>query len=453
MKRRRRISFGSIAMVLIACITLSSAFSVILTIRKDEGDLAMDAEKLFQSVGGLITMSRRHIAEDFSTLPQTTNESTGTTVYPQSVQASSSSMPEHSVSQSVATPPPAMSNKHSLSLTFGGLIALESAVQAGIPRGEGGVYRYSELLGGISSAVHADMNIAVLDTLFTSDKTVSRDLFASADCIQTITAAGFDTLMLCTEDALAGGRQAVSETLQTLSANGIISSGLYLPETANNFDLIQVNGIHVALLSYTDSLSSYSRKAVQDVEMQQKMIHLFDQQQALKDIAAAKASGAQVILVFMNWGDAAATESTSSQQAIAQALCDGGADILLGYNSCHVQPVDMLTSSVDPSHRMITVWSLGTLLAEDRSSRGSVSGALLHVQLSYDMRNNTLSFDSVEYTPTYIWRQEERGSYPYRVVRSDQSVPEGMIQKQREILARALVLIQSTMNKGIAVQR
>ncbi|MBQ5832232.1 MAG: hypothetical protein IIW43_02025, partial [Selenomonadales bacterium] len=60
---------------------------------------------------------------------------------------------------------------------------------------------------------------------------------------------------------------------------------------------------------------------------------------------------------------------------------------------------------------------------------------------------------SVEYTPTYIWRQEERGSYPYRVVRSDQSVPEGMIQKQREILARALVLIQSTMNKGIAVQR
>ena len=453
MKRRRRISFGSVAMVLIACITLSAAFGVILTIRKDEGDLAMDAEKLLQSVSGLVTMSQRHIAEDLSYLPKTSNEPSETSAIIQTVQTDNANMPEQPVSRPVATPPPAANNKHTLTLTFGGLIALESSVQAGIPRGEGNTYQYGELLGGISSAIHADINIAVLDTLLTSDKSVSKDLFAAVDSIRAITAAGFDTLMLCTENALAGGEKIVNETLQALTANGIISSGLYLPDAANNYDLIQVNGIHVALLSYTDSLSAGSRKAVSDIQMQQKMIHLFDQQQALKDIADAKAAGAQIVLVFMNWGADDATEPTASQRAIAQALCDGGADMLLGYNSCHVQPVVMLTSANDPSQRMLAAWSLGTLLAEDRSSRGAVSGALLHVQITHDTQNASVSFDRVEYTPTYIWRQEEKGSYPYRVVRSDQSVPEGMIQKQREILARALVLIQSTMNQGIAVQR
>ena len=137
MKRRRRISFGSVAMVLIACITLSCAFGVILTIRRDEGDLAMDAEKLLQSVSGLVTMSQRHIAEDFSSLPKTTKDPIETSVIAQSAAADNVNTPEQPVSQSVATPPPAANNKHTLSLTFGGLIALESSVQSGIPRGEG----------------------------------------------------------------------------------------------------------------------------------------------------------------------------------------------------------------------------------------------------------------------------------------------------------------------------
>jgi len=127
--------------------------------------------------------------------------------------------------------------------------------------------------------------------------------------------------------------------------------------------------------------------------------------------------------------------------------------LLLGYNCRNVHPVELLTSEKDPSHNMLSAWSLGTLISEDRDTRAVVSGALLHVQMTCDRTSGSISFDSVEYSPTYCWRQEENGVYPYRVVLSNQSVPEGMIQKQREIIARALVLIQTTMNKGIALQR
>ena len=187
--------------------------------------------------------------------------------------------------------------------------------------------------------------------------------------------------------------------------------------------------------------------------MQQAMIRLFDAEKAQADILAARAQGAQIVLVFINWGSENAEEITATQKKTAQLLCNAGVDILLGYNSMQVQPVTLLTSDANPAHHMLTAWSLGTLLSEDRATRAVVSGALLHVQLTYDTANLSVNFDKIEYTPTYCWRQEENGIYPYRVVRSDLSVPEGMIQKQREILARSLVLIQTTMKKGIAVQR
>ena len=62
--RRRKISFGTIAMLLIACVTVTVALGVMQTIRRDEGDLAMDAEKLLDSVTSLMEMSQRHINDD-----------------------------------------------------------------------------------------------------------------------------------------------------------------------------------------------------------------------------------------------------------------------------------------------------------------------------------------------------------------------------------------------------
>ena len=63
MRRRRGISFGTIAMILIACITVASTFGVILAIREDEGDFTIDAETLLGSVAELIAVSQRHISD------------------------------------------------------------------------------------------------------------------------------------------------------------------------------------------------------------------------------------------------------------------------------------------------------------------------------------------------------------------------------------------------------
>lgn len=451
---RRRVSFGTIAMLAIACITVSVSLGVMVSIRRDEGDLAMDAEKLLESVTELMEMSQRHIYEDID------SQRIEVVVTQQPAEQSVSSTPVPPVSQALAASAPTATpemqqeeSRHTVTMTFGGSVAIESSVLAGTYVKDSKNYLYDDLMSGIASAVHADVNFAILKTMLSDGAIADKDLISPVGSVQTLTNAGFDTVVLCSENALSGGVAVVDETLRALSSNGIVPCGLYMPENPQRYDLLKINGLQLAVLTYTESLSSASKKAIGDEGARDAMIHLFDQKQAEKDIEEARKNGAQVVLVFMNWGAEDADEATSAQRKTAQALCDAGADILIGYNSLSVQPVQLLTSNQDPTRHMLSAWSLGTLLSEDRATRAVVSGALLHVQFSYNSTSGSLNFDRIEYTPTYVWRQEENGIYPYRVIRSDESVPEGMIQKQREIFARSLVLIQSTMKKGVAVER
>ncbi len=453
---KRGVSFGTIAMILIACIALTATFCVILTIRKDEGDLTMDAEKLLASVSELMAMSQRHVGEDDTRLEigVTVTVAPVSNVQAAAPQATNSTANEK---ENRAVPAPAATNvpddHHTVTMTFGGVIAFESAVLEGAYRKAEGAYAYDEIFSGISSAVHADLNFAILETLFSSEKITQKDLLAPTASVEALTTAGFDTMVLCTQNALAGGENSVQETIECLSGNGFTTAGLYNADKYQPFEMLPINGLQIAVLSYTESLSAASTKAVPDQNTQNAMIRRFDFEAAKTDIAAARMQGADTVIVFLHWGADEASEPTSAQKATAQLLCDAGADLLLGYNCRNVHPVEMLTSAVDPEHRMLTAWSLGTLLSEDRDTRAVVSGILLHVQLTHNSATGRIVFDKIEYTPTYCWRQEENGVYPYRVVLSNQSVPEGMIQKQREIIARSLVLIQNTMNKGIAQQR
>ena len=118
-----------------------------------------------------------------------------------------------------------------------------------------------------------------------------------------------------------------------------------------------------------------------------------------------------------------------------------------------MQPVEYLSSAQDTAHSTLVAWSMGTLLSASRANREVVSGMLLHLTLSYDMQRRALSIASVQYTPTYCWGQKTDALYKYRVLCSAEEAPNAMIQKQREIMGRALKLIQDTMAKGVAVQR
>lgn len=453
-RRRKRISIGTVAMVVFTAIVLVCTFAVVVFIRGGDSDLSMDAERLVSSIGELVALTQPDRAAD-----EVVNMNVVVAGPPSSspvpIEATPFIQTTASVAQSVATPVPqetAAPIRRTLSMTIGGLISFEGKVIAGTLDRESGKYILSETLDGISSAVHAHMNIALLNSLPNPAKDAYHTPLVYAEALKN---AGFDYVLLGADKTLEAGEKGVAEALEAFASSGIAATGLYAPESQTHAAQYRVNGLDVTVLVYTDILSSASKSAVREEAKRAQLIEVFDQKKAVSDVKTAKDAGTDIVLVSLHWGASSASAPTTAQRAAAQALCNAGADIIIGAHSDAVQHVEYLNASNDPAHQTLVAWSMGTLLSESRANREVVSGILLHLDMAYDEAAGRVIFEQVSYTPTYTWGQKDENAslYKYRVLISDEEAPAAMVQTQKDIMGRALRLIQNTMSKGVAVQR
>ena len=445
--RHRRISAGTIAMILFAAVVLCCACWMIAEIRNTDADIGADAQRLAKTIAEMVS------ATETQSVNAPATAAPAATAKPQAYATSALQASSQTASpQPAAATQPQLTNTdtYMISLTIGGEIAFDDEVIAGTYNAAGNEYCLDETLDAIRSQVNADITIALLHVL---PKMSAANDFAAFLTAETLQKTGFQYAFLNSENALAAGESGVNEMLSALKEADVTPIGLKNASAANTLSLISVRGVSVALIAYTDTLSSDSKKAVPDAATRENMINLFDLQQAQQDILAARAAGADIVLVSMHWGGKNDTSPTSAQRKTAQALCDAGADLIIGAHSDAVQPIEYLQSTQDPTHTSFVAWSMGTLLSASRVNREVVSGMLLHVVLSYDAQTGKIAFSSVRYTPTYCWGQKEDGLFKYRVLCSAENPPESMSQKQREIMGRALKLIQTAMSDGVAVQR
>lgn len=78
------------------------------------------------------------------------------------------------------------------------------------------------------------------------------------------------------------------------------------------------------------------------------------------------AQGAEATLFYIHWGTEYETTENETQRAIAQKLCDLGVDVIIGGHPHVVQPMDLLTSTADPDHKTVCIYSLGNAVSNQR---------------------------------------------------------------------------------------
>ena len=445
--RHKRISVGTIVMTLAAAIVLFCAIWMILAMRNPEENLSMDAGRLVSSIGELAAVSRPNAAQNLPSGAARITAAPQRTAVPTAQPVQPSAAPQQPAAVQATQP---ASDIRTLTLTIGGEITFDSEAIDGTLNTATGQYNLPETLQAIRPEMRADVGLALMHALPVMNEANGR---AAEQAAAAIHDAGFQYVLLNSENALDTGENGVSRMLSALQSADVAAAGLRAPSDAQTVQTINIRGITIAVLTYTDTLSADSKKAVADTAVRERMVTLFDAERAQQDIRAAREGGADIVLAAMHWGGKNDTAPTAAQRTAAQALCEAGADIIIGAHSNAVQPVEYLTSAQDPAHRTLVAWSMGTLLSASRANREVVSGMLLHLTLTYDMQQKALSFASVQYTPTYCWGQKTDTLYQYRVVCSGGAAPDSMIQKQRDIMGRALKLIQDTMAKGVALQR
>jgi hypothetical protein len=143
--------------------------------------------------------------------------------------------------------------------------------------------------------------------------------------IEGVRNAGFDWVSLANNHIRNYGSQGVLDTLANLDRWGIAhgGAGANLAQ-ARRPSLFEVGGVTVAILAYDTIRPDFAATATRPgtSEMSAPRVRA--------DVAAARAAGADVVIVFPHWGIEYTAQTTAKQRALAHAAVDAGADLVIG---------------------------------------------------------------------------------------------------------------------------
>lgn len=152
---------------------------------------------------------------------------------------------------------------------------------------------------------------------------------ADPGIIDGLVTAGIDYVGIANNHIGDAGRAGIAQTIRNLEKRGLAYSGAGENEAAARSPaLLEVNGTTVAILAY-DRIARYyfaGPDTAGSAPLSAKRVAV--------DIRKARDAGADVVIVFPHWGTEYRDTPVASQRALAQAIIDGGADMIIG-NHAH----------------------------------------------------------------------------------------------------------------------
>lgn len=149
-----------------------------------------------------------------------------------------------------------------------------------------------------------------------------------------VAAIGFDACTTASNHTLDQGFDGVVSTIEALDAAGLAHAGSAASEAeASEITIIDVQGVPVALLSYTYSFNGFPRPYDWCCDLIEPGVITAEAQRA-------REAGARLVVVGLHHGVEGIASPTASQQALVQELADSGlVDLVLGHHAHVVQPV------------------------------------------------------------------------------------------------------------------
>lgn len=208
---------------------------------------------------------------------------------------------------------------------------------------------------------------------------------------------GFDVLTNANNHAGDQKPEGIVSTLQMLDKYGMKHTGAYAAQGDKKPLIVDVKGIHIAILAYTDLLNHNLGKN------NAFMVDRYKEELVTTDIAAAKAAGADFTIVCVHWGKENTHRPNSRQEKVAAFIANAGADIILGSHSHCSQP---FASIETPHGKVPVIYSLGNFVSSMGSNINRDS-LLLSLVLEKDNEKNTTSLVELKYMPTYCANTQE----------------------------------------------
>lgn len=247
------------------------------------------------------------------------------------------------------------------------------------------MYQFRSMFTPIRKLLHSgDLNIAPLDApvadiyppLESAPPQSKENPYANArsEFLDGVRYAGIDALALASPLNLALGVSGLGATLDAIDDTGLIHGGLGMSPDP----LIAVNGITIALISFTRGISH--PEAITP-EGHSVLLREFGADRVKTAVASARSRGADFVLVTIDGRAADGSSSRNDREKSARIAADAGAD----YVVCSMPGIiSRYAVHQTPDGRKVPVAaSLGSLTSGKRSSSG-LHSAVLRVTLRRD---------------------------------------------------------------------
>jgi Bacterial capsule synthesis protein PGA_cap len=262
-------------------------------------------------------------------------------------------------------------------------------------------FDFTPMLAGLAPVVaEADLGICHLETpIAPAGEQLSTMPFygVPAEIADAIVAAGFDRCSTASNHALDRGAAGIDRTIEVLADAGLGQSGMARTPDEIAPGVLDVRGVAVAHLSYT-----YGYNGLRPPPGEEWRSALIDPLRIVDDSRAARALGAEVVVVSLHWGAEGEHEPTTYQRDVANWLtASGAADLIVGHHAHVVQPIEQLNG------RWV-IFGLGNVLSNlptsDRWPAAAQDAMFVTVSVSV-AADGTVTVDPPAVTPTWVDRR------------------------------------------------
>lgn len=256
--------------------------------------------------------------------------------------------------------------------------------------------------------------------------------FNSPDAIaDALKKAGVDCLLTANNHTFDKNGEGVLRTQKVLKEKGITYTGTRETEEGRKFIIAKVNDIKFGIICYTyETPSSEGRKSLNGLLVDTATAPLINSfkpsdpspfyDDLKEQMKKMKKKGADVITVYLHWGEEYQLSPNNKQKEIAQKLCNMGVDVIIGGHPHVVQPVDLLTSE-NKKHKTVCVYSMGNVLSNQRRAYMGLKSGHTEDGLTFEMTFSKYSdgkvvFESVKSIPTWVHVYSQGGKKVYNIV-------------------------------------
>lgn len=261
----------------------------------------------------------------------------------------------------------------------------------------------------------ADLAICHQETALSPDskQVAGFPLFSTPfEIVDALKGAGYDGCSTASNHSLDRGAQGVLDTIGVFEQAGLKQSGLARSAEENTkATLYKVNGVTIAHLAYSYGLNGLTLPP--DKPWLVRLINrgrespveqAYTSQFILADAKAARAAGADVVIIGLQWGAEYQPKPTPAQTALAnELLASPDVDLIVGHHVHVIQPIDKVGDKY-------VVYGVGNFLsnqspqADPSLPPSSQDGVIVNITFTEGDVDGSFKVAKVAYTPTWVDR-------------------------------------------------